>query len=197
MKLHSPNFTDENHPTPETIAAAIRSLDHQDNNPYFILSKADGQFMQTIKKSPRRFIVEYREGPEGPQWSAGRVEAQAVEQAFVAYLRGDERYKTILAWHDVSKRIDELSEEKRVAAAWHIHVLAHGIITLNRGTAALLQESELLDWMSTGQRKRLQVLTNALECGASELCQLVNRVARGDQPSVKRRDKTSNKTRGH
>lgn len=168
-------------PSPAQIADALRAIDHNDDNPYLILSSGNGAFIQTIKKSARRFFLEHREGTNGPHWSTGLIGHSDVERVFLSYLAQETNFKADLEWQDVTAAIESDRRDKLVSVAWHVHVLARAVIALNRGTAAMLDDAELLVWMSKAQQKRLQLLTDSLEVSAREISRFADRIASSDK----------------
>jgi hypothetical protein len=117
MRLHSPQWANDiSNPTAEQIEKAINQINHKDQNPYLILvdDSRENCFIQTLKKSPRRFTLENREGPHGPQWQARNVTTNQVKLAFLSYLQGNAEFKTAVEWRDITKSLElEQNRSKR------------------------------------------------------------------------------------
>lgn len=88
----------------DDVQVIRKCFDEKNFGGFAILEAADGKFLQTarslrepVKGDP--WILEYREGPEGPHYeSVGVVTLLQVKGAFLAYLRGDQSWRTSREW---------------------------------------------------------------------------------------------------
>lgn len=117
MRLTAPDAEDIVRPSPDQVVAAIEALDHQRQNPYFILNDASrpNAFMQTLKASPRLFVVEYAEGKPQRQYAARKIPKRQVKDLFLSYLKRDASFKSSAEWEEIT---DEFFGAARHEREW-------------------------------------------------------------------------------
>jgi hypothetical protein len=117
MRLKFPAAEGIEDPAADQLIAAIDGLDHEHDNPYFILvdESRPHAFMQTKKTSPRLFLVEYAEGVPQKQFSARKLAKATVKKLFLSYLSRDDSFKSMTEWTDIT---DDLFGDARRRLDW-------------------------------------------------------------------------------
>jgi hypothetical protein len=107
MRLKFPHDKGIKNPTADQLMAAIDSLDHEHDDPFFILvdESRPNAFMQTKKTSARLFLVEYSECVPQQQFAAPKLAKAVVKQLFRSYLSRDESFKSMTEWTDITDNL--------------------------------------------------------------------------------------------
>lgn len=195
MNLHFPDEDDTiTNATLVDVLCAIEMLDHRDVNPYVILADdADSNhYMQTIKRSPQRFCVEYRECAEGPHWASWPLQIEDVKTAFACFLAGDELYRKAIEWRDITRvvddgapsdgAIDEHLESRRQQLGAEFVMLAGGIAMLLEGAMERVVRRALLDFADDVQLRALNRLYYILGRSAETMHEVANAIALNKTP---------------
>ena len=103
MRLELEDGTVFDQPTAEVIEQALRGLHGSSStfrsNSYAILSRTDGAFIQVAGDATEGFGIEYREGPDGEQFTgADGASFEEAVAAFQAYAAGDDSWREQFDW---------------------------------------------------------------------------------------------------
>lgn len=180
-------------PTLRQVKLAITRIDVSDPNPYLIVEEtgrhADVGYIQTAKTSDEQFRVEYRKA-DGNHYAASDIEEQQVKKLFASFMTGDGWYLQAVEWDDVTEEVNAAirqatedadntpddSDDARTSIAFGLLALAHGVVSMNAGTASMVGP-HLADGLSTSELKRLNLLSNDLVALCGKFERFANRVA--------------------
>lgn len=142
----------------DTFWEMVDLLDHEDENPYLVVTDTsrDCRFMQTIKKSPRRYLVEYKESPEGPHWTSLPLTADEVKPLLESFACGSKEYREATTWVDITAKLAGGPSNKafeagvdalRADVAVDLGVVARGLRMLHSGATNGLIQRGMLDFL--------------------------------------------------
>jgi hypothetical protein len=105
--LKLPHSANIDSPSPEQVLTAIDQLDHAGEDPFLILEDRSrpNAFMQAYKETARLFLIEYAEGRPQRQFKMVKVPKGTVRELFLAYLDGDQSFKSNAKWEDITKSL--------------------------------------------------------------------------------------------
>lgn len=112
MRLVRPDFPDVENPAVDLIFATLEGLDHGDDDSWLVLRQSDRAlvYLKALKISPRRYRVQYSQWPPQRLFATPPLAVTLVRQMVLAYLNGDESFKTLSSWEDVSQLLPDPEE---------------------------------------------------------------------------------------
>ena len=110
MKLETPTGLIIKEPSSKEIEETLRSLNPKDNSIAILdpeQKKGDGNFfLQTACDEPEKFMVEYRDGLESRQFQSQKyLPLETVIIIFQTYRLGDESWKNLVEWGDITEQL--------------------------------------------------------------------------------------------